>query len=308
MPPSYSMCRSARSLRAVRHLLTFLSSWSWDPTVVVPLLAAGLCYLWCVHTVDRSHPSQPWAQRNTWCFAAGLALVWIAIIGPFGWYDDVFFWAHMVQHMVLMMLAAPLLVLGAPGLLLLRVANPSLRRRYVVPLLRSRAVRHLTNPVLTWLAFVAVLGGTHFSPFYEFALSHDWVHRFVEHPLYLGIALIYYYSVIGKNPAPRKLKPSLKVISLLAMMVPEGVTGFFLYASPYVLYSHYSKVVRPFGPSPLADQQLGGSLMWAGSMLLDTAWVALAAGEWLRHDATHTRRSDLASVRRVSGASTGSAP
>ncbi|MEO6702372.1 MAG: cytochrome c oxidase assembly protein, partial [Jatrophihabitantaceae bacterium] len=225
----------------------------------------------------------------------------LAILGPVGGFDDIFFWAHMTQHLILTMLAAPLLVLGEPVLLILRVATPAWRRRRVVPILRSKVIRWLTDPVATWLLFVVVLLGTHFSPFYDYALNHSWVHDFVEHPLYLIAALLFYYPLLATNPGPRTLAPAGRVISLALMMVPEAFTGFFIYATPYVMYPFYASVQRPFGPGVLADQQLGGALMWSSSMLLDTAWLALAAREWLRADARRTRRLDAALAQEAIG-------
>jgi len=286
----------------VRHWGQFAGSWTFDPLVGSILLAVGLGYLCAVLAVDQRHPSSPWPIKNTACFIAGVALLWVAILGPFGAYDDVFFWAHMTQHLIITMVAAPLLVLGAPVLLILRVSPANFRRRWLVPVLRSTVARWLTNPVLTWLLFVIVLVGTHFSPFYDYALEHSWIHNFVEHPMYLTAALLFYYPLIGNNPAPRTLPAAGRVISLALMMVPEAFTGFFIYASPYLMYPFYATVDRPFGPGPLADQQLGGALMWSGSMLLDTAWIALAARDWLRADARRTRRQDLSIAREATGA------
>lgn len=280
----------------MRNAWQVLSTWTFDPLVVAGLILAAFSYLWAARVVSRAHPNQPWPIRQFSCFIGGLALLWIALLGPIGSYDDVFFWAHMTQHMIMMMVAAPLLVLGEPALLVLRASTPEFRKRRLLPLLRSRLMRWLSDPVLTWLAFVGVLTGTHFSPFYDYALRHQWAHEFVEHPLYLAVAVLYYYPIIGSNPGARRLSPASRVVSLLLMMVPEALTGFFLYASPFVVYPYYATVARPFGPDVLADQQLGGALMWAGSMLLDTAWVALAAREWLRHDARRVRRTDAAVV------------
>lgn len=286
----------------VLHSWRFLSTWTFDPVAGSMLLLAAAGYLLGANTVTRRHPRTPWPVRYTACFIAGMASLWVALLGPFGAYDDVFFWAHMTQHLIITMLAAPLLVLGAPVLLVLRVSTPRWRRRWVVPVLRSRLVRWLTHPILTWLLFVAVLMGTHFSPFYEYTLTHAWAHEFVEHPLFLAAALLFYYPLIGTNPAPRALPAAGRVVSLGLMMVPEAITGFFIYASPFVMYPYYASVARPFGPSPLVDQQLGGALMWSGGMLLDTAWVALAARDWLRADAVRTRRSDAAVAREAAGA------
>lgn len=273
-----------------------LGSWALDRSVLCGLVLSAAFYLGAARSVSRRHPTQPWPYLHTAWWLTGITLIAIALMGPVGSYDDVFFWAHMIQHMILMMLAAPLLVLGQPVLLALRAVPVRFRRRYLLPLLRSQAIEWLGDPRITWLLFVAVLCGTHFSPFYEFALEHEWAHKYVEHPLYLGVALLYYYPLMGRGPFAQRVRPSHKIVSLLLMMIPEAITGFFIYASPYVLYPHYAAVHRPFGPGALADQQLGGALMWAGSMLLDTGWVALAVRDWLVEDTRKTRRADQQSA------------
>lgn len=278
---------------------SFLGSWTFDPALVLSVGVVAASYAWAARTVTARTPDTPWPARNQACFHSGLVLLWVILQGPTGVFDDTFLWAHMVQHIVLVMVCAPLLVLGAPVLLVLRVSSPGLRRRWVVPLLRSRAAGALTNPVTTWLVLVAVIVGTHFTPFYEFALEHSNLHRLVEHPLYLGAALLYFYPLLPGSLAARRVTPAGRVVSLVLMMVPETMTGFFIYASPYLMYPFYAHVARPFGPEALADQQLGGALMWAGSMLIDAGWVALAAYAWLRSEEARGRRSDAVLAREL---------
>jgi cytochrome c oxidase assembly factor CtaG len=276
----------------VGHSLSFLGAWTFDPVLGASLAVAAVLYAWGAWTVSARHPDSPWPGRKTVCFQSGIALLWVSLQGPIGVFDDTFFWAHMVQHVVMVMVAAPLLVLGAPVLLILRASSPQIRRRWVVPMLRSRLAYSLTNPVTTWLILALVIVGTHFSPFYEFALEHEGVHRFVEHPLYLGAALLYFYPLLPGNLTTRRVSPAVRMVSLSLMMVPETMTGFFIYASPFVMYPFYSHVYRTFGPGALADQQLGGALMWAGSMAIDAVWIALAAHEWLLSEARKGRRLD----------------
>lgn len=278
----------------------FLRTWSFDPFLGQGIIVSAVAYLWAAIAVSRREPHRPWPRRRTASFLGGLALAWLVLLGPVGAYDDVFFWAHMTQHIALMMVIAPLLLLGSPVLLLLRAVDPGVRRRWIVPVLHSRALHALTHPVLTWVVFAGVLLGTHFSPFYDFALRHPNVHVFVEHPLYLGAALLYYYPLLDANPVPRHIPPAYRVLSLFLMMVPETMTGFFLYGSGYVLHPFYQSVQRPFGPGPLADQQLGGALMWAGGMIIDVAWIALATSEWFRNEARRTRRLDAQLARELS--------
>lgn len=269
-----------------------LGTWTWDPALIAGLLIAAGLYLAGVRKVNAG-VGRRWPARCTACYLAALVVAWIVLLGPVGSYDDTFFWAHMVQHIALMMIVAPLLLLGSPVLLILRTCSPDFRRRWVVPVLRSRVLRFLTEPLVGWLLFAGVLVATHFTPFYEATLTHPVLHEYVEHPLFLGTALIYYYPLLPANPGPRSVVPGIRVASLFLMMFPETMTGFFIYAAGFIMYPHYAGVARAFGPGPLHDQQLGGSLMWAGGMLIDSVWVVLAVRDWLRSESRRAHRLDL---------------
>ena len=276
-----------------------LGSWNFDPVLALGLIGTAIGYGAAVHRVDARDPNHPWPRRHTASFMGGLALCWLVLLGPVGAYDDTFFWAHMVQHLALMMVIAPLLLLGSPVLLLLRASTPGFRRAWVLPVLRGRVLTALTRPAVGWLLFAGVLVGTHFTPFYEFSLEHPFVHDYVEHPLYLGAALVYYYPLLPGNPGPRRVPYNLRALSLFSMMFPETLSGFFLYATTSVLYPYYAQVERPFGPGPLADQRLGGALMWGGSMIVDSLWVTLAVLAWLRSEAAVAERVDLQTMSRL---------
>lgn len=276
---------------------TFLSTWSFVPTLAAGLVLSAAAYLWAVHTVNRRQPEMRWPRRYTVSFISALVFAWLVLLGPIGAYDDTFFWAHMVQHIALMMLVGPLLLLGAPVLLILRVSSKRVRRTWIIPVLRSRVMTWLTMPAVGWLIFVGVLMGTHFSGWYDFALEHPLVHDYVEHPLYLGAALIYYYPLLPTNPGPRRVPYWLRAVSLFSMMFPETMTGFFIYAAGYQLYPYYDHVHRAFGPGPMTDQQLGGAIMWAGSMLIDTVWVTYAVLDWLRSESRVASRIDIQTLK-----------
>jgi putative copper resistance protein D len=280
------------------HAWQVLGTWTFQPLPGLAIAVTAAAYVAAAVTVSRRNRGRPWPGYRTASFLGGLLLAWIVILGPVGAYDDTFFWAHMVQHIALMMIIAPLLLLGRPVLLVLRVTRPQARRRLIVPVLRSRAVRALTNPVLSWLLFAGTLIGTHFSPFYNYALEHAAVHDYAEHPLYLGVALLYYYPLLDGNPGPRRTPHWARLASLGLMMMPEALTGFFIYAQGHVLYPWYAAVARPFGPGPLADQQAGGALMWAGGMLFDTGWLIVAVSAWLAAEQARTRRIDAQLARR----------
>jgi cytochrome c oxidase assembly factor CtaG len=280
----------------VGHLWEFVTTWTFEAPLALMLLAATIAYLFAARRVDRLHPTQPWPRRHTGFFLTGLALILLVTLGPIGSYDDDFFWAHMSQHIILMMLAAPFLILGEPVLLILRVSSPGVRHRYVVPVLHSRIVGFLTHPVVSWVIFAGVLVLTHFTHFYEFALEHPNVHNYVEHSLYLGAGLLYFYPLLGTAVGTVRMQPFAKVVSLFLMMLPEAMVGFAIYTASAVLYPYYAAVTdRPWGPSTaLADQRLGGALMWSSGMIFDALWISVAAAQWWKAEEVKSRRVDAA--------------
>ena len=282
------------NLSRMTGLWNFASTWQFDLPLVVGLTLVTVAYVWAVRAVDRHDPAHRWPVRHLVFFLAGIAVTVLATLGPVGAFDDDYFWAHMVQHILLMMLAAPFLLLGEPVLLLLRVSSRDVRRRVVMPVLRSRPVRFLTHPVVSWLVFAGVLFGTHFTGFYEFALEHPDVHNYVEHPLYLGAGLLYYFPLLSGSPGTKPLQPFAKIISLLTMMVPEAMVGFALYSAGSVLYPFYATVTnRPWGPSTaLLDQRLGGAFMWSSGMVFHALWISVAAWEWIKSEERKARRID----------------
>jgi putative copper resistance protein D len=267
----------------------FADRWALDVFIFVNLLVVAALYLWGVR-VCRAN-AMPWPVRSTSCFLAGLALLAIAYLGPLAAWSHTFFWAHMSQHLIVMMAAAPLLVLGNPITLWFRASSGATRRRIVLPLLRSRGVRWLLNPYFTWALFALVLLGTHFSPFYEWALRNHDADTFIEQPLYLVVALLYYLPLIGANLQPQRPTPAFRLLSLAAMMVPEAIVGAVLYFASRPLYPFYDQV-RPFGLAPLPDQQLAGGLMWALVMIVDSGWMMVAAVEWFSDEERRSSRLD----------------
>lgn len=286
-------------MRGVETAREFLSTWEFNLFLTTNLVVVTGWYVWAVVRVNRAHPTLRWSRLRTTSFLTGMALLAIVWVGPIGAWDQVFFWAHMTQHITIMMVAAPLIVLGGPILLAFRVSSPETRRKTIIPILRSRVVWWLTNPYLTWLLFAGVLVGTHFSPFYNITLQHDATHVFIEQPLYLLAALLYYFPILGSNLSPRRMPPFLRVASLALMMIPEIIVGFVIYASPVVLYSAYATVERPFGLDPLQDQQLAGGLMWALGMVIDTVWISIAVAEWFAGDERRNRFVDREIAREI---------
>ena len=266
----------------------FLSSGAFDLFIIVNLLLAAGWYTWAVRRVRLSGT---WSRAASGCFYVGLALLALTYLGPISAWSHTFFWAHMTQHLLVMMVVAPLLVLGNPVTLVFRASSAATRRRWVLPILRSRAVRILTNPWVTWVLFAGALLATHFTPFYNLALTNHDLDYFVEQPLYLIAAFLFYFPLIGSNLQPRRPSYAVRLLSLGTMMFPEALVGAVIYFASVPLYSAFDQA-RPFGPEVLDDQRLAGALMWALVMVVDSGWMMLAAAEWFTSEEKKTAGID----------------
>jgi len=276
----------------VSEALRLAGSWEPAPLPWLAVVAAAAAYVVAARRVSRRAPQQPWPARRTACLLAGLGVTAVALVGPPGAWDDVFFFAHMTQHLLLTMLAAPLLVLADPVLLALRASPAPWRRRWLVPVLRSHAVRVLTHPVIGWACFVGVMALTHLPRVYDLFLVHPMLHDYVEHPLYLGAGLVFFQPLLSPTTGGRFVAHWARLVSLLTAMVPMAMIGFAIFAAPHLSYPFYAHVTRPFGPAPVADQHLGGILMWSTSMVLSAAWLVVAGNAWLSAEERRTRRAD----------------
>jgi cytochrome c oxidase assembly factor CtaG len=288
----------------VTDAMRLLGGWEPAPLPWLAVVAAGVWYVVAASRVTRRVPTHPWQQSRTWCFLAGLAVAAFALVGPPGAYDDVFFYAHMTQHILLSLLAAPLLVLGDPVLLVLRASSTETRRQMWVPVLRSRVVRLLTHPVFGWLLFVGVMGITHVPRVYDGFLAHPALHDYVEHSLYLVSAVVYFQPLLVPATGTRHVPHRVRLVSLFSMMVPMAMLGFAIFALPHLAYPYYAHVDRPFGPAAVADQHLAGILMWSTSMILGVVWLVVAAYQWLEDEERRTRRQEREESHVAPGART----
>lgn len=283
---------SAHGVAAVPpDLAMVLTGWSFDIEVWLPIGLAAWGYLVLVRSVDRAHPDNPVPRRRTWSWMSGLGVLLVATQSVIGAYDTTLFTVHMTQHLLLTMVAAPLLLLGAPVTLLLRAASPEVRTRWILPVLHSRVVRAVSNPVVAWTLFAAVLWMSHFSPLFDAALEDPLVHE-LEHLLYLAAALLFWWPVVGVDPAPRRLSHPMRVGYLIVGMPFSSFLGLAIFSATTVLYRHYATLVRDWGQPPLEDQQWAGGIMWAGGDLVFLVAIVLAVGVWLRAEEAEGRRVD----------------
>jgi len=266
-----------------------LLAWQADPLLLALLTGSAALYLLGVRRVAELHPRNPWRPARTRAFLAGLAVLAVALLSPVATYDGTLFSVHMVQHLLLTMVAAPLLVLGTPVSLVVRAVGRRGHRK-VMRVLHSAPVRLLTHPLLAWLGFAAVMWGTHFSGVYQTALENEAMHV-AEHLLYLVAAVLFWWPAIGLDPSRWRMPHPLRVGYLFLQGPVNTFLALALYSSGRILYPHYASG-RTWGPSPLEDQHLGGAIMWVAGDLLLLVATGLAIAAWMRNEDRVTARVD----------------
>jgi putative copper resistance protein D len=192
--------------------------------------------------------------------------------------------------MLIELVAAPLLLLGRPITLVLRVSSTSVRL-VILWVLHSGPIRIIAFPVVAWVLFAAVNWGWHFSSLYDVALEIEWVH-YVQHASFLGAALLFWWPVLDADPSPWRLIHPVRLLYLFLAMPQNSFLGVALLSAGDPLYSHYVTNVRDWGPSVLEDQQLGGVLMWVFGDVAFLAAMAAVVVSWMRHEERRTRRLD----------------
>lgn len=238
-----------------------VSHWHPVPSVTAYMAVAVAIYAWATIRARR-----PWPLRRAAAFALGLLAIAVALESGLDAFDDQMLSVHMVQHLLLFVLAPVLLLLGQPMRLALLALPRAGRRRLGRGL---TGARRYAMPLVCLAVFWAVIFGTHIPAFYDATLRHPALHD-AEHVLYLLAGLLLWWPVLGADPAPsRRLNGFLQVAYLLGAMVPMEVLGAYLSRATNLFYPAYGGPGRALGISPLTDQADAGAIMWVcGGMLM----------------------------------------
>jgi putative membrane protein len=258
------------------------AAWNLDPLLVVGCLLA----VWAYRRGQgggRRREADRWRGR---CFAVALLALGVALISPLDALSSALASAHMVQHMLLVLVAAPLLALSAPSSALLRGsplgvrrASGRWRRRLGLTRANLRALRH---PATVWLLHVGTLWFWHAAVPYDAALDNQFLHV-LEHASFLGTALLFWRVVIGTR-SPERVPNGLGALLVFAMAMQSVLLSVLLTFARAPWYSGYATTTTPWGLAPLADQQLAGVIMWipaglvylAAALTLMVAWIHAA--------------------------------
>jgi putative membrane protein len=267
-----------------------LLEWRFEPVVLVGVALAAIGWVALRRRVARAHPAHPPSGWRDAAFLGGLATLVLALTSPIEAYEGQLFSVHMLQHMLIELVAAPLLLLGAPATLALRAASPSVRRR-LLAILHSRVTSVLSFPLLAWVLFAAVNWGWHFSSLYDQALEIPWLHD-IQHSTFLGAALLFWWPVVGADPARWRLPHPVRLFYLFLAMPQNSFLGIALMSAPPSLYPHYLSNARDWGPTPAVDQSVGGMLMWVGGDVVFLLAMGLVVAAWVRAEDRRTARDE----------------
>jgi cytochrome c oxidase assembly factor CtaG len=263
-----------------------LLGWQLDPVVLILLVAAGTLY-----GAGALRARGGWPAQRSAAFLAGLLALALALMSGIDAYSERLLSVHMAQHLLLMLAAPVLLLWGAPVRLAL-AAGPRSARRVISALLHRRVVRSLLHPALGLAVLAAVTLGTHLTPLYEVALRHPALHA-LEHAAYLWAGLLFLAPLLGSDPLPRRPSPLARFALLMAAMVVMAVPGALLAFTSTVRYPFYAAASRSLHVSALSDQHLAGAVMWIGGGLAIFTLAAIVAMQALLAEERRQLRREL---------------
>lgn len=231
------------------------TAWEFDPFVVVGLMLSALLY------ARGDKPGHGISNRERICFWCGWMSLVFALLSPIHALGEVLFSAHMTQHEILMTISAPLLVLGRPMVAFVWALPAEWRPtvgQWVTRGWWSAVWKHISSPLGAWLLHFIALWGWHVPPLFEATLTSDFAHG-LQHTSFLATALLFWWALLAGHGRGR---PAVAVFYLFTTVIHTGVLGALLTFSERLWYPLYDPLTRPWGLSPLEDQQLGGLIMW----------------------------------------------
>ena len=293
-------------------LSAIVTQWQFAPIVTgVVVLLAGL-YGWGVVRVARRHPARPWPRWRTGLFGSGLLVIVVATQSGIGAYDGLLFYDHMIQHLLLIMVAPPLLIAGRPLTLLLHASRNPLHT-WAKRVIRSRVASFLTWPVFGALAYALAVPAAHLTAIASYVAQNQTALG-AEHALFVIIGYLFYLPILGTEPIRWRLSYPVRFALLVLLMPIDTFTGVALgygsASSPGV-----PSGPRPtWAPSPVTDLHTGGAVMWVGGDGIMLALMMVVFLMWARDERAATsgrsfferaRRENLAALLSSAGPAAG---
>jgi cytochrome c oxidase assembly factor CtaG len=273
----------------------------FDFVPVALIVVALVLYLWAVRRNDALHPRHPWSALKTAAWIGALATTAISIFSFVGVYDGELFWDHMVQHLLLIMVAAPLFAIASPLQLAWR-ATTGASHIAVTETLRSWPAKVLGHPVTAFVLYAVFIPISHLTIWYNYTLQHEAIHN-GEHLAFLFVGYLFWRQVFGDDPNCYRLHPALQFFYLFMAIPIDTFTGLSLAGATREMFPAYCETVRqlgcagfavphPWGPTYVGDLHIGGDLMWVvGDTLMLWPMIPVAL-RWMHMDERRAVRID----------------
>lgn len=247
-------------------------AWDLEPSVVTGLALVGLAY--ARGTSRRTRGGRRLVTtREIVCFWAGMAILGVALVSPLSALGEALFAAHMVQHLLLVLVAAPLLALGAP-LAPVLWGLPAPIRRGVMRAWPRWAAAPFRDPVFVWVLHTVVLWAWHLPPLYEAAVRSEPLHA-LEHASFLATGYAF-WAVLFRLARRGATRQGVGIAYVFLSTLQSGILGALMALAAEPWYAVHATTTAPWGLTPLEDQQLAGLIMW-----VPASFVYLAAGLFL---------------------------
>ncbi|MBA2388981.1 MAG: cytochrome c oxidase assembly protein [Geodermatophilaceae bacterium] len=271
--------------------LRLITEASFDPVLgTLLILAAGL-YLWGVHRLRvRGHH---WSTVRTVAWlGGGLGSIAVVTLGGAAAYEETLFSVHMVQHMVLSMVAPVFLALGAPVTLALRtLPGRGAARRGLLATLHSRVVRILTFPLIPFAIFVASPFALYFTGWYAATLDNPWVHE-AMHLHFLLAGCLFFWPLVGLDPVPGRVSHPMRMLILVATLPLHAILGLTIMNQRMLIAADHYQALNLVWSDPVSEQRVGGGLLWASGDLVGLIMLGVAAYQWMRASEREAARED----------------
>ena len=262
-----------------------LTAWQWGPfSLAVTLVLVGVAYWYLRADWVLASKGRRWPARRTFPFMLGLLAVELALQSPVSTFTSSFFEAHVLQHLLLMAIAPPLLALGAPSTLLLQTASRGVKKRWLA-VLRSRPFALVTHPVVVWFLYFGVMFAFFLTPIINFAMHHMALMDAINVGFFLG-GTFYWWPMVGLDPIVHWKMGYGARLANLAIGIPfESFLGVAIMYQRNPVASMYT----------LSSTHTGGALLWAATELTTFMGLIPVFVQWQRSEDRAGARADRAS-------------
>ncbi|MGO1383796.1 MAG: cytochrome c oxidase assembly protein [Arachnia sp.] len=274
----------------------YLTAWTFVPLPMIMLGLTVAVYLYGVHVLRKRGDKWPVLRTIYFC-VFGVGTLGIALFSFLGTYDTVLFWSHMIQHMLLNMIAPVFLVAGAPMTLALRTL-PKAPRKWLLVVLHSLPAKIALFPPLTTFLMIASPFALYLTGWYNLTLHNDGAHDFL-HVYMVVVGCLFFFPLLGVDPVPIRMPYPIRILMFFLTMPFHAFLGVTIMGSTRLIAEDwYLAFERSWGLSPLVDQTWAGGLLWATGDITMIFAMSTIFLQWIKDSKREAKRVDRALDRR----------